>query len=105
MPVPILFAVAIIILLVGTDHPNGKWSDRHKMNTSLPSTAIMNGTPRASEDVEASREMPAPGADMSRAEKIDVEKNAVNVDVKEVMPSGMYPDVGRIIEFLLMLAW
>ena len=94
---PILLAVALVTLLVGTDHPNGKWSDRHKMNTSLPSAAIVNGTPRASEDVEASREMPGPSADTSKAEKTDVEKNAVNVDVKEVMPSGMLFDAGRIL--------
>ncbi|KAL4063927.1 major facilitator superfamily domain-containing protein [Scleroderma yunnanense] len=35
VPVPILLTVAAAILIFGTDHPTGKWSDRHK--------AIMHG--------------------------------------------------------------
>ncbi|TFK51422.1 nitrate transporter [Heliocybe sulcata] len=31
VPVPILFFVAILTLVFGTDHPAGKWSDRHKL--------------------------------------------------------------------------
>lgn len=29
VPVPILLAIATAILVFGTDHPAGKWSDRH----------------------------------------------------------------------------
>ncbi|KIJ61881.1 hypothetical protein HYDPIDRAFT_176843 [Hydnomerulius pinastri MD-312] len=31
VPVPILLSVAIATLVFGTDHPAGKWSDRHKV--------------------------------------------------------------------------
>lgn len=30
VPVPALLIVAILVLLFGTDHPAGKWEDRHK---------------------------------------------------------------------------
>ena len=90
VPVPILFAVAIVTLLFGTDHPNGKWSDRHKMNTSLPSAGIADGTPRTSDDLEASPGMSMPKPETPKAEKAETEKDAVNVDVKEAMPSGVH---------------
>lgn len=35
IPVPILLCVALITLVFGTDHPNGKWADRHKPVTLL----------------------------------------------------------------------
>ncbi|KAG1736105.1 major facilitator superfamily domain-containing protein [Suillus paluster] len=31
VPVPILLSVAVATLIFGTDHPAGKWSDRHKV--------------------------------------------------------------------------
>lgn len=34
VPVPILFFVAAITLIFGTDCPAGKWSDRHKLPAS-----------------------------------------------------------------------
>lgn len=30
VPVPALLFVAILVLIFGTDHPAGKWEDRHK---------------------------------------------------------------------------
>ncbi|KAF7795296.1 hypothetical protein EIP86_006450 [Pleurotus ostreatoroseus] len=30
IPLPILLFVALITLLFGTDHPNGRWAERHK---------------------------------------------------------------------------
>lgn len=36
LPVPLLFVVAALMMLVGKDHPAGKWSQRHQ----LPGTAI-----------------------------------------------------------------
>lgn len=36
LPVPLLLAMIILNLTVGTDHPAGKWSQRH----TLPATAI-----------------------------------------------------------------
>ncbi|PWN37680.1 MFS general substrate transporter [Meira miltonrushii] len=36
LPVPLLFVVAALMMLVGKDHPAGKWSQRHL----LPGTAI-----------------------------------------------------------------
>jgi hypothetical protein len=30
VPVPALLVVAILVLVFGTDHPAGKWEDRHK---------------------------------------------------------------------------
>lgn len=33
VPVPILLVVAAAILILGTDHPAGKWSDRHQVLT------------------------------------------------------------------------
>lgn len=85
VPVPILLFVAIITLLVGTDHPNGKWSDRHK-NAALVPAAVTDGSPRGSDDIEAIRETMVPAQDGSK-EKIENEKDAVNVDVTAVMPS------------------
>lgn len=84
VPVPILFFVAIITLLVGTDHPNGKWADRHK-NAALVPAALTDGSPRGSDDIEAIREI-APTQDGPK-EKTENEKDAVNVDVTAVMPS------------------
>jgi hypothetical protein len=36
VPVPILLSVATATLIFGTDHPAGRWSDRHKAVTALP---------------------------------------------------------------------
>jgi NNP family nitrate/nitrite transporter-like MFS transporter len=36
VPVPILLSVAAATLIFGTDHPAGRWSDRHKAVTALP---------------------------------------------------------------------
>jgi NNP family nitrate/nitrite transporter-like MFS transporter len=36
VPVPILLATAALVLIVGTDHPAGKWNQRH----TLPATAL-----------------------------------------------------------------
>ena len=33
VPVPFLLVVAAAILILGTDHPAGKWSDRHQVLT------------------------------------------------------------------------
>lgn len=39
VPVPILLSVAAAILMFGTDHPAGKWSDRYKaVATTLPAS-------------------------------------------------------------------
>ena len=35
VPVPVLLFTALIVVLFGTDHPAGKWSQRH----TLPATA------------------------------------------------------------------
>lgn len=32
--------MALLILVVGTDHPNGKWADRHKNRPALPPSVI-----------------------------------------------------------------
>ncbi|KAK7058497.1 hypothetical protein VNI00_002131 [Paramarasmius palmivorus] len=36
VPVPVLILVAVLCLLFGTDHPNGRWSDRHLVSESVP---------------------------------------------------------------------
>ncbi|GJE85170.1 nitrate transporter [Phanerochaete sordida] len=82
VPVPILFFVALLTLLVGTDHPNGKWADRHKVPMALPHDGAADGSSRASGDIEvAERKVEAP------TEKIEREKDPVNVEVASVMPS------------------
>ncbi|EKM57612.1 uncharacterized protein PHACADRAFT_206503 [Phanerochaete carnosa HHB-10118-sp] len=88
VPVPILITVAILTLLVGSDHPNGKWSDRHKMNVSIPSAEITDGTPRVSDDIETSREKPKLKDERPDTEKVDEKKGAVKVDVADALPSG-----------------
>ena len=81
VPVPILLFVALITLLIGTDHPNGKWSDRHKLPASRRSSREEYGSPRLVNDTENS---PA-------QEKLkDDDNNAlVNVNVKEAPRIGM----------------
>lgn len=80
VPVPILIFVALITLIFGTDHPNGKWADRHKMNTSLATAGVDGATPRMSDDMEAHRVGEKPEAEKT--------EDAVNVDVKEAMTDG-----------------
>jgi len=41
VPVPILLFVAALTLIFGTDHPNGKWENRH--NTPATAVAIAHG--------------------------------------------------------------
>lgn len=59
VPVPILFFVALLILVVGTDHPNGKWADRHRNRPALPPSVIAathSGELNPAPDVEKSDE-------------------------------------------------
>ena len=82
VPVPILLFVAIVTLLVGTDHPNGRWADRHRMNTSIRRATVQNSAARLSDDMETGKPLEDTS---SKDEKGD---NAVDVDVAEVVPSG-----------------
>jgi NNP family nitrate/nitrite transporter-like MFS transporter len=59
VPVPFLLLVAIAIMVFGTDHPAGKWSDRHKAiahehggpdSTHVPEDEKAYGTPHESKD-------------------------------------------------------
>lgn len=85
---PILFAVAAVTLLVGTDHPNGKWSDRHKINAPLANIASQDGTPRMSDDLETNR--------VQEKHKDDKDERPINVDVKEVMCDGQHSDLKSV---------
>jgi MFS transporter, NNP family, nitrate/nitrite transporter len=72
VPVPILLFVAMLILVFGTDHPNGKWSDRHKpINASLAS---------AGAGVNEESHAPSMADDKGDIEK----KEGVDVDVHNV---------------------
>lgn len=42
VPVPFLLTLAVAILVFGTDHPAGKWSDRHKVIVHYVSDAEPN---------------------------------------------------------------
>lgn len=64
VPVPILISVATATLMFGTDHPAGKWSDRHgAVTNALPAsddqTSIINiktTKTKSGEDVETGDE-------------------------------------------------
>lgn len=64
MPVPLLFFVAALMMLIAKDHPAGKWSQRHQ----LPGTAIAIGR---GEDVhlDSSERQQYEGHEDSRQEK------------------------------------
>ncbi|KAG2156770.1 nitrate transporter [Suillus bovinus] len=64
VPVPILLSVAAAVLIFGTDHPAGKWSDRYTaVSTALPAsdneTSIINSKntkTKSSDDIEGGEE-------------------------------------------------
>ena len=71
VPLPILFTVALATLIFGTDHPNGKWSDRHKPMKNGMAAAVVHHGPSQGE-----------GDDPSVNEKKDdAEKKGSSVDV------------------------
>ena len=74
VPVPILLFVALLVLLVGTDHPNGKWADRHNNQPNLPPAVV--GATNTGDDL-SSRDM----------EKLDVQEKeeAAKVEVHAVI--------------------
>lgn len=80
VPVPILFFVALITLIFGTDHPNGKWADRHKVSAPLPSEDGKCETPQINDDLEAS-------SVKEKSKSNGVDKPA-SVDVEEVISHG-----------------
>lgn len=80
VPVPILLFVALITLIFGTDHPNGKWSDRHKVPVPLPSGDGKCETPQMNDDLEASS--------VKEKSKSDGAEKTASVDVEEVIPHG-----------------
>lgn len=47
VPVPILLVTALLVMLFGTDHPAGKWADRHRVPA-----AAMPGPDRTGSDLE-----------------------------------------------------
>jgi NNP family nitrate/nitrite transporter-like MFS transporter len=89
LPVPLLFVVAGLIMLLGKDHPAGKWSQRHQ----LPGTAMavakgedihLDHSERAAyEHQQASRteKGPAKGADFRESD--DREVTVVDTAVSE----------------------
>lgn len=81
VPVPVLFFVALLILLVGTDHPNGKWADRHKDSPALPPSMIA-----------ATHSGEAYPADVEKLDEKEKEK-AVDVGVHAVTVPGV--DAGK----------
>ncbi|UZJ56565.1 hypothetical protein CBS101457_005885 [Exobasidium rhododendri] len=90
LPVPLLFVVAALIMLLAKDHPAGKWSQRHL----LPGTAMAvakgedihldHSEQRAYEHQQASRaeKGPAKGADFREAEN-DKDITVVDTAVSE----------------------
>ncbi|KIK92499.1 hypothetical protein PAXRUDRAFT_829898 [Paxillus rubicundulus Ve08.2h10] len=50
VPVPILLSVAVATLVFGTDHPAGRWADRHKAIAAVPEVAIKEDAELASYD-------------------------------------------------------
>jgi len=54
VPVPALISVAVLTLLFGTDHPAGKWSDRHRplIEAGLESTSIIDMEKKTGDDQE-----------------------------------------------------
>lgn len=85
VPVPILLFVAILTLMVGTDHPNGKWADRHKNRPALPPSVIAEtyaGEGYPQPDVEKPM-------DVKMDEKEEEKEKAVNVGVHAVTVPGV----------------
>ena len=54
VPVPALVSVAMLTLFFGTDHPAGKWSDRHRplIEAGLESLSITDREKKAGDDQE-----------------------------------------------------
>ena len=44
VPVPALLFVALLILMFGTDHPRGKWADRHRPLADVEAIETHNST-------------------------------------------------------------
>lgn len=74
VPVPILLVTALLVMVFGTDHPAGKWSDRYR----IPAAHV-----------------PAPQRTSSDAEKLTDEEKTDKADVSvSVVPVGAdEPDV------------
>ncbi|KIP04508.1 hypothetical protein PHLGIDRAFT_15171, partial [Phlebiopsis gigantea 11061_1 CR5-6] len=80
VPVPVLLFVACATLIFGTDHPNGKWADRHKR------PFLQSGVPRDQEGILINS---SDGADGIPEKLKDAQSEGLpQVDVKEAIPSG-----------------
>lgn len=63
VPVPCLLLAAIAIIVFGTDHPAGKWSDRHK------AIAHRDGDPESDHVSAVEKEYATPGETTDDPEK------------------------------------
>jgi NNP family nitrate/nitrite transporter-like MFS transporter len=71
LPVPLLFVVAALILLLGRDHPAGKWSQRHQLaGTAMAVAAGREVHLDAREIREQERMRENAGAEGGRSEKV-----------------------------------
>ncbi|EGN92385.1 hypothetical protein SERLA73DRAFT_191257 [Serpula lacrymans var. lacrymans S7.3] len=75
VPVPVLLFVAVLTLLVGTDHPAGRWSDRHKISRA-------NIDPNSDDEFQNVKEQMKAEVDVEK--KPDEEESAVGVTVAPV---------------------
>ena len=66
---------------MGTDHPNGKWSDRHKKPASSRSSGGEYGLPQVDDDPEHSL-----NEEKSKSNDVNI---TVDTDVKEAMSIGI----------------
>lgn len=71
MPVPVLLVTAVAILVFGTDHPNGRWKDRHLLSPGNLAVAEH---------------------DQEKSEDIGVKVSAVPADVEKDTPLSTKPN-------------
>lgn len=68
VPVPVLLFVAALVFFVGTDHPAGKWQDRHNIAGAKLRSAARNSSPQWSSeeniDEKESKDQKAASADV-----------------------------------------
>lgn len=96
VPVPVLLFVACATLLFGTDHPNGKWADRHKRPFSQSVIARdQEEGPRVSDNDGING--------VSEKSKHEHSGDLHMVDVEEVVPSGSMSPGLRIFTTVLII--
>lgn len=80
VPVPILLTTALLVMLLGTDHPAGKWADRH----TIPASRIAARTQGA----ENAANLEGDAEKLAHARALDEKKDRAQVGVLAVPADG-----------------